>query len=100
MQSGPQAFAALSAQHGLVQSSPQAAFACDGQAAFAPLGHAAAFLSHFGFSHVLASQFAASAQSAALSHVEPLSQSRVWVDEQPTISAESAMTLKSAIFFI
>lgn len=72
--------AALSAQQAFVQSASHD------------------FILQSVFSQVLASQFAESAH-CDVAHVLP-SQSRVWVDEQPTMSAESATMLKSAIFFI
>ena len=85
------------AQHGLVQSSPQAALAPVGHA-FASVGHAA-FLGHFSLVHSAGLQFAASSQRAGVQ--SPLSaQSRVSVDEQPTMRAEMAMAPSSANFFI
>jgi hypothetical protein len=89
----------LSAQQGLVQSSAQAALAPVGHALAASVGQAAAFLAQSGLSHLLASQFAASSQSAGLQS-SPASHSRVSVDVQPTMRAEMAMTPSSANFFI
>ena len=83
--------ALFAVQHGLVQSSPQAAFL--------PLGQVAALSGQLCFSQLLLSQSALSVHAAG-SHGLLLSQSRVWVDVQATMSDESAITLKSAIFFI
>lgn len=107
MQSGHAAAAltAQSAQHALPSlqfGHEKVVFGCvqaalSAQQAFAQsAGHA--FFSHDAFSQVLDSQFAASAHCAVPHALS--SQSRVWVDEQPTMSAESATMLKSAIFFI
>ncbi|PCI09931.1 hypothetical protein COB72_04860 [bacterium] len=94
----------LSAQHGLVQSGPQAPFGPLSQAVFFTQAAAAVF-GQFGLSHALLSHFDASAHACPASSGQSVPSQMVGplvelVVVQPTMSEDSAMIPKSAIFFI